>query len=32
MRVLAVGDLIGNAGIKELRKQLDKTITINIIF
>ena len=24
MKILAVGDLIGNAGIKELRKQLDK--------
>ena len=24
MQILAVGDLIGNAGIKELRKQLDK--------
>ena len=24
MKILAIGDLIGNAGIKELRKQLDK--------
>lgn len=24
MKILAVGDLIGNAGVKELRKQLDK--------